>query len=829
MNEAIKKAIENGRLVLLLGAGASLTSKDRHGNKLLDGYGLAKLLATEAGFTYNDENLKTAYSAAVKVIGNRVNEIIQERYKHCIPSVHYKILARYPWARIYTLNIDDALDNAFRSDSDQMINIRYLTSRIVNQDALYEQLDIIKLNGSIDRLEDGLIFSAQEYGSASATPPLWYRELGSDYFHYTFLFIGTKLEEPLFYHHVERFKNESKLHAQKAYIITRSASDLEKASLDSYNIEHIAAEFSAFCEWLTSAFPSPPSKLDLAASKNPSLKYILNIKDKSKREEYRSALNELVPVSRHTLISSQEKMMSTGKIKDFYKGFKPTWYDIVEGVPAELRATREFYELIKSRLAKDKKLVALIGPAGSGKSTLLRQCALRLSDETDHPIYYIDSSLQDLKQTIYALESSSNEKYVLFVERIDFIVDDLKEILSSGLLHNGLVIGAESQNVWDHRVKSKVSQYSDNPYILSTIDSYDAKLILEKVKKYGAWTRLKKLSQQDRINELLEKARRQLLIGLLEATSGDGFEKIIENDYKKLSSRDEKLFLILVGLATIHRSKLKKEYLGRSLLKLKIHQSISHFETALSGIVVHTGSGWTARHPTYVRHLFESSVDQTDLSECIKALLHSYTVYEVPVIKNLHKSESKLFKAIINNRFLRDMFSSNPSIMLGIYEEFEKYFESDGLYWLQYGLALRGLGMHAEALEKLKTAIEAYPQAHTEHALAQQELIIAASIDSKTRAYDLIESARQKLERLDSILDSDDTYPIVTLSEGHTKALIKLNEKENARKIAKYYIEIIQQRLKKNPHEQRLKNAWSKLSMFITSDIWSEVDEYDYF
>ncbi|WP_305838773.1 hypothetical protein [Photobacterium leiognathi] len=48
--------------------------------------------------------------------------------------------------------------------------------------------------------------SSQEYGSNSASEPLWYSELARDFHKYTFIFIGTKLKEPLFYHQIEKYK-----------------------------------------------------------------------------------------------------------------------------------------------------------------------------------------------------------------------------------------------------------------------------------------------------------------------------------------------------------------------------------------------------------------------------------------------------------------------------------------------------------------------------------------------------------------------------------------------------------------------------------------------
>ena len=86
MNANIKTAYENGQLVLFLGAGCSLTSKDQYGNNLLSGSDLSKQIAKTLGWKYDNEPLSTVYSAAKNVLGNGLSDLLVELYKHCIPS-----------------------------------------------------------------------------------------------------------------------------------------------------------------------------------------------------------------------------------------------------------------------------------------------------------------------------------------------------------------------------------------------------------------------------------------------------------------------------------------------------------------------------------------------------------------------------------------------------------------------------------------------------------------------------------------------------------------------------------------------------------------------
>ena len=176
MNPLIKAAIEQGRLVLLLGAGASGACKDRGGQALMDGNALAQHLAGEAGLAYAGEALPVVYAASRRVLGTRADRLLEAAFKHTRPSREYEALARYPWARVYTLNVDDAFEQALRRNSKQHVNVRFRFDRIVDRSPFFDELDLIKLNGSVDRLAEGLIFSPQEYGVASAAAPLWYED-----------------------------------------------------------------------------------------------------------------------------------------------------------------------------------------------------------------------------------------------------------------------------------------------------------------------------------------------------------------------------------------------------------------------------------------------------------------------------------------------------------------------------------------------------------------------------------------------------------------------------------------------------------------------------
>src|ERR1700755_668969 len=106
-------ALAKGEIILVLGAGASVTSTNSKGERVRLGGSLAELLANEAGLEYNGEDLPDVIGA---VVGPRLSEaqfhrILSDEYTKVTPSTELSDLLSYTWRRLYTWNIDDSVGN----------------------------------------------------------------------------------------------------------------------------------------------------------------------------------------------------------------------------------------------------------------------------------------------------------------------------------------------------------------------------------------------------------------------------------------------------------------------------------------------------------------------------------------------------------------------------------------------------------------------------------------------------------------------------------------------------------------------------------------------
>ncbi len=815
MNEVIKSAIENGELIIFLGAGASKGGKTSAGNDLLDGNSLAEELAKQASIPYFEEPLDEVYAAVRAQLESRLDPILEKLLRHVRPSAEYDTLARFAWRRIYTLNIDDGLERAFRN-STQNLCIRLSAEAIEDRDVFFERLDLIKLNGSVDRLKDGIIFSSGEYARATNRPLPWYEQCASDFLRMPFLFIGTKINEPLLKFHIERYKAINGKTAGKSYVITPSATPIQEASLLQFNIVHIPGTLLTFTNWLQATFPDGLTPHQLATASIPQYAEFLTASDRGAYASLLVGVNQITP-------DMPSRPEAEGAIRSFYKGFQPTWSDIVEGIPAELDILASSLKLILSDL-KPNTVVPFIGPAGSGKTTLLMQVCLVLCRTKGLAVYFIQEPKKYLKKTLEALERSSHDatQIIVAIDNVDLVADELSEALAATRLSKTVVLCAERESSWKKRTIHKLGQFASSAINVNEFSQQDAKKILLKLEAYGSWTVLGQMNEKERIHALVDRAKKQLLIALLEVTYGRGFGEIIESDYRALTTAEERMFFLTVGVVTEQHFGAPTSLIDRALSALGILSKSTVLSEALSGIVMTRGDTLSARHPVYVRYLLEHVVDPQLTAQAIRGLLQSFSHYEAPVMRHLNKVEAAIYKKLINHKFLWEILKGRETLILSLYKGLEKSFELDGLFWLQYGLALRDLHEDVEALEKLRTACDAYPMPHTQHALGQQLLILGSKASDKRTAIAYAEEARSLLVPLDDIIDSDDTYPIVTLAEGHTKLVNRVDGADAARDVAKSYIPVLKAKSDAQPMNLRLRECHDRIFKFAVMGTWAE-------
>lgn len=138
--------IKAGRYNLLVGAGVSLDSKSViTGMDLPTGRGLAVELAAALPGVNAGSSLNRLRKAMTP---EQVDQLITRRFVGCVPGPTVEAIAAFRWKRVFTLNVDDALERAYETRPSMVQAIR-----TYNHDAPYEGvrdlgvLPVIHLHG----------------------------------------------------------------------------------------------------------------------------------------------------------------------------------------------------------------------------------------------------------------------------------------------------------------------------------------------------------------------------------------------------------------------------------------------------------------------------------------------------------------------------------------------------------------------------------------------------------------------------------------------------------------------------------------------------------
>lgn len=827
MNPNIKNAIIKGDLILFLGAGAACSSLNKYGESLPLANALAKDMSENERFNepYDDEPLSIVYSSLKSKYHNQVDDYLEDKLRFCTPSPAYQHIASFAWKRIYTINIDDAMDKALLKHSKQDINICGMRSAYKNSDATFSRLEFIKLHGSVDRLEDGVIFSPDEYAYLSSSPHHWYSMLPQEYMDSVFLFIGTKLNEPAFEKVLADYRIKFNDVGRRQYLLVPSMKEHEINSLQSrYNIEYISGTIEDFSAWLAQEFPSPITPQQLYYANNlyltDGIQNSLNTNTISNilTDEKLRILNSVTPLGRPFFNSVKNISQDSGE-KAFYTGMKPTWEDIKSEIPAELKILVEFRNFVLKNIEiAEPSLTLLVGPAGSGKTTTLMQTAYAISKACDIPVFWY-RGVEDLDIVIQEIDNLYN-KYVLFIDKISDHIKSIKKLINKKGLSKCKLIGTERKNIWIKKCEATLVSIAQVKEV-NRFAEEDVLNILIKLQKYGRWTRLATMNEEQRVYEFINRADKQLLIALLEATRGKGFKEIIEDDYNELELPEEKLLVNMVGLYTLHDKKMRKSHALRTLRDAYPGCKPETVLHTLEGILHEDHNFIYVRHPVYVEHLYRYATTKKELASAIQSIIESFSAYEVPYALSLPKNDYVVFKAILNYKFMRYKINNIEEIN-NVFKNISKQLEGDGHFWLQYGLVLYSYKRYEDALDKLETSVHIYDQPYAKHALGRILLKLALVSQDAIKAERYFQEGRALLELLDNDPRfRDDFYPIVSLADGVTRYIARSGNKEKAQELAKSYANDIYNRLRgQQGNNKYLRNAWSYMTTYSITGRW---------
>ena len=506
--------VRRGEPILFTGAGFSRAAKNRGGVEIPSTAELRELL-WECAFPGeefdNESTLGDLYDCASTQAGNRTKAALEAALRvdrGTLPE-GYAVWLSMPWFRIYTLNVDDLVEVAARKFKleREIVSISALQEGAMPEDELL----CVHLNG---RLADfpAMTFSQRQYGERTAGPDLWYQQFVRDYAAHPVVFVGTSLDEPPLWQHLElrgRRRAERRELRPGSYLVTRSLPAARNAILRAYNVDHVPMYQEDFATEVLAA-------LSQEAAEG------LRVRAGERRSGGERALLDVGELRRDV----------GGDPREFLWGREPIWRDLTDGYAIQ----RTFEGSLERSIAESGARVAVLtGTAGSGKSTTLMRLALQYHAE-GRDVRWLnlasDLSVRSLRDAARVSGAS-----VVIVDDADTFGESTGPLLSELASDNPdlLVAAAIRSTRYGHLAIE--THLRDTPYFQLTVpnlDDDDIDLLLDALAAANRLGALTGKPRGEQVAAFQKRAGRQLIVALIEATFDERFDEKIQRECREV-------------------------------------------------------------------------------------------------------------------------------------------------------------------------------------------------------------------------------------------------------------------------------------------------------
>jgi ABC-type dipeptide/oligopeptide/nickel transport system ATPase subunit len=680
------RQFERGSVVLFAGAGFSLGARNSRGVDPPLGQRLAETLASECGWRYDGEELGTVYEQAQKHLGTeRMNAVLREMYGDCTPAPWHYLVAGLLWYRIYTTNIDDVLENSYARGPAQRLRAICCPADFEAQDMWYENVHLVHLHGSVLDLGKGLTFTPAEYAGQTAVPNPWYQALADDMFSSSVVFVGTRLNEPPMYHYLamrsERSKGVQEVRP-KAFVVTPTMSPIRRRQLSDQGYYVIEASAEEFFRGIQDAVRDAlPNRLALLKNRYP---------------HQIAAINAGLLETQAELLRSFELLSPGGfPVRNrvpgheiFFEGAEPTWDDIANGLDAPRDAATGFLQAMAGT-DRGLRCFALVGHAGSGKSTLLRRMAFSLAQD-GHSVYFCRAAqMVDGRAISNFLDSLEGRHVYMFIDDAIMHLRTLNEVaqrLREG--SNVTFVLADRPHVLYARLREL---HSMRPAVLEMpqLEKADCERIIGRLESFGMLGELRGKSRKEQLMQFLGRSKKQLLVAMKEATSGRGFDVILENEFKSLSGENAKIAYTVACLAYMHGAPVRRRHLLACMSGTDIEKA-EVLSSDLREVIIPWNQSedlLAPRHRVIAKQVATESSPVGTREVAVGLYLSQLSADVTPLNITRRTPEYLAYRGIINFDNMLDLFGEDYETIAGIYGELREFYGHDFLFWLQSGRA----------------------------------------------------------------------------------------------------------------------------------------------
>ena len=760
----IVKNVTSNSAVLFLGAGFSFDAQNRRGMNIPVGTDFSKILWSFLGYTgdYDGTPLPTMFEAALGRKHSELQRLLNESFQCASLPEWYQIIPQLYWMRIYSTNVDNLVEEIYRTahTAQKLDVVNGITDDFRERDQLLEQLQYIKLNGTLSDKPTSITFSLRQYADRLANTEVWYDQFVRDYATRCTLFIGTKLDEPLLWQAIvargKRYPGGE--HRPKSFIVCPDFSPAQVEMLKDYNVVPLVGTGKEFFAIVTKAVGALPTLNEVVLKTNPGLEEMLTLLGTQISAKSRKHIERFYSCFRP--VRSSHKRNNYRSL--FLLGSEPQWEDIYNDFDAPRQFNSFVIERIQSALkAGEVELIAISGAAGSGKSTILKRVAVSLASLGTIVFFTHSEELPPLHHFEAALDLLPGKAVIVF-DNASLALGILPDYLAAAKrakTKHIFVIASRTSRLIERLPGLKCivkTQELDVPD-LSLIDIDNIIDLLTRVHMLGELANTPRPEQRD---IFLSYANRQILVAMRRATLGKGFDNIIKNEFLTTEPLEAKMLYLCASIVTAAQFSISKQQLI-ACIDARPAETLDIIHTSLRNVLVPLSESqerYAARHRVIAEMVVNDIAPRSMLKEAyintLKTISHDLPLGEKPAT-----AVFRLYRRLTNHRTIYERFAHHLAEARAIFTAVTPFFARDYHFWLQYGSLELEYGEIESAANYIAQAYRFAPHDNIvlttrAHLLYKQALMVT-----------LVEAARELREEARAILDaqmrsrSQDNYP----------------------------------------------------------------------
>lgn len=653
--------VRQGRAVLFLGAGATKGSHTSDGKEPPQGNELRDRIAAQFLTGDYTRELLSWVSELAAASANlfEVQDFIAEQFADLKPSEYHSLIPTFRWRGIATTNFDRLVEKTY---GDSKNPVQTIVPFLSNADRVDEKLRspsslaFLKLHGCVTRTHDEklpFILSLDQYATYKEGRSRLFQmieEWGSEN---TIIFVGQKLQEPNLRQTLISLTQKIPSRP-RYYLVKPDVDEVERGFWEAKKITVLSGTFEEFLKELDSNIPQNMRPLAATIETNHAIQVRFSVKT-----------NPSIPLLE--FLSNDFEFVYEGLRTDdgspprFYAGFGLGWYPILMDLDARRGLTDTLMKDIVLRPEGDRpsqvELYLIKAEAGAGKSVFLRRLAWESSREAGVLCLFSKGTAPINLSPLREIGELTGERIFLFVDNAAdnlTLIRDILEFARSSKIRLTLVT-SERVNEWNVHCEP-LEEYLSEEYFLYYLSHKEIEVLVNLLTKHDSLgPNLSRKSFAEQVKEFEQKAGRQLLVALHEATHGEPYERILLDEYNSiLPSQAQHLYLSVCVLNRLNVP-VRAGLISRihdvpfELFKEKFFRPLEH---VVNVVKLPWGDfAYEARHPEIAQIVFDEVLtDPADrFNEYVRVIKGLNPLYSV---------DSEALRGMLRAKFIHDLFPS---------------------------------------------------------------------------------------------------------------------------------------------------------------------------